>query len=610
MKRTCIECGEQFETTSSRRQICYKDHYRSCRVCGKSFAVTPLQILQDKQTCSEQCRRMSIGTSVASTTPSVLCTCRLCGNKFLGKNKNSVICNRKHIVQCAVCGKDFEPSRQQLLSETLTCSKECRYKLTNQSFMENIQQHVEKQQATMQKRYGVSNPQQVPDIRSKTRSTIMRRYGTSSFSQTPEFIDRCIATNRAKYGADWYMQTSEFRASFEATCVAKYGVDNPSKSPDVISDRVSDPTCIDNLMAFRSNPEQFVRSTFDDPPTLAQLGAICGIRDSSVGDILDKANCRHIVKFAYSTMEDEVYEFLRTFLDDKDIVRNTRKIITPYELDIWIPSHRFAIECNPTSTHNSSLPGFSKDDKPKSMFYHKKKTDLCETQDIRLFHLFGYDWNYHKDVCKSMIRNALGVTTNRYYARKLIFRSVDAKEAYDFLQVNHRQGGVYCKVNLGLFDNDQLVSLMTFSPMRHTIGTDKTDRTNWWELVRFCSLINSVVVGGASKLFHEFLRQVKPAGVVSFSDRAHTSGVLYTKLGFTKLRTSDPGYVWVNLKTDRAYSRLNAQKRNIKKFLKDDLIDLTQPESKIMVAHGYVAVYDSGTITWIYANDKGGTSLE
>ena len=65
-----------------------------------------------------------------------------------------------------------------------------------------------------------------------------------------------------------------------------------------------------------------------------------------------------------------------------------------------------------------------------------------------------------------------------------------------------------------------------------------------------------------------------------------------------EVRRSDANYLWVNTLDDMAYHRINAQKQNIKKFLKDDNIDLSQSEFAIMESHGYVRVYDSGTITW------------
>lgn len=72
-------------------------------------------------------------------------------------------------------------------------------------------------------------------------------------------------------------------------------------------------------------------------------------------------------------MEDEVYEFLCTFIDSKSIVRNTYKVLGNLELDVYIPSKHFAIEVNPTFTHNSTKGIRSTQGKP--IKYHLNKTE-------------------------------------------------------------------------------------------------------------------------------------------------------------------------------------------------------------------------------------------
>ena len=73
-------------------------------------------------------------------------------------------------------------------------------------------------------------------------------------------------------------------------------------------------------------------------------------------------------------------------------------------------------------------------------------------------------------------------------------------------------------------------------------------------------------------------------------------------LGFKEINRSDANYVWVDVVEDKAYHRINAQKHNIKKFLKDDSINLSRSEKEIMEEHGFVRVFDSGTITWEWRN--------
>ena len=295
-------------------------------------------------------------------------------------------------------------------------------------------------------------------------------------------------------------------------------------------------------------------------------------------------------------MEHELAEFLQS-LDENIVFRyHDRSIISPLELDIYLPDHKIAFECNPTFTHNSSRGGFQT--KPISYNYHQIKTNKCEDAGVFLFHIYGHEWTHRKEQIYSMIRNLLSLAENKIYARKCIIREVDAKQTREFLNQNHLQGYSGSKISLGLYYYDELVSIMTFGKMRSTIGTDSSDLSNCWELVRFCSKLNTSVIGGASKLFSYFINRYSPQQIRSFSDRSHTRGNLYSILGFKEIRRSGPNYVWVEESTDISYHRSSTRKASLTKFLKDDSIDLTKTEKQIMEEHGYVQVFDSGTITW------------
>lgn len=197
-----------------------------------------------------------------------------------------------------------------------------------------------------------------------------------------------------------------------------------------------------------------------------------------------------------------------------------------------------------------------------------------------------------------MLSNLIGKTSSKLYARKCTVKEVSGNDARDFLEINHRQGNTYASTRIGLYFQNELVSLMTFNKVRATIGASNDIPPETYELSRFCNKLNTNVVGSASRLFSHFVKNCHPECIISFSDRSHTRGNLYKLLGFTELRRSGPNYVWVDLKTNQAVHRANTQKSNLKKFLNDDSIDLTRTERQIMEEHGYVQVFDSGTITW------------
>ena len=200
-----------------------------------------------------------------------------------------------------------------------------------------------------------------------------------------------------------------------------------------------------------------------------------------------------------------------------------------------------------------------------------------------------------------MIRNMLKKNKNRIYARKCSIRTVDDKICAEFLNQNHRQGYCRSSVRLGLYYEDEIVSLMTFGHTRIGIGKMLRDTDSTYELLRFCNKINISVVGGASKLFKHFLSTVDSDKIVSFSDRSHTQGSLYRTLGFHAVSMADPGYVWVNIYNDQYLNRTQCQKNNLTKLFNDSTIDIeNKTERQIMEEHGYARVYDSGVIRWEY----------
>ena len=285
---------------------------------------------------------------------------------------------------------------------------------------------------------------------------------------------------------------------------------------------------------------------------------------------------------------------------DANIVRNDRTVIAPMKLDLYLPEHNLAIDCNPTITHSSSAPRPSIDGiVPKN--YHQMKSRKARDVGINLFHIFGYEWSNYKEIVESMIRNRLGKNTHKLYARDLEIEEVSFDESNSFLLDNHILGQTSARLRYGLYDGDELVSLMCFTKPRYTMGYHKEYSENTWELSRFCSLLNTNVLGGASKLFKHFLDVTKPDLVISFSSLSDTTGSVYEILGFKQEAEVDPGYVWVDVKTDVAYNRASCQKRLLPKLLDEPDLDIeNQTEDEIMESHGFVKVYNSGLIRWVY----------
>lgn len=68
---------------------------------------------------------------------------------------------------------------------------------------------------------------------------------------------------------------------------------------------------------------------------------------------------------------------------DGQIQPNTRKIIHPKELDIYIPDLKIVIEFNGTYWHA--------EERQNNIYVHREKSILCHEKEIRLIHIFEFE---------------------------------------------------------------------------------------------------------------------------------------------------------------------------------------------------------------------------
>lgn len=85
-----------------------------------------------------------------------------------------------------------------------------------------------------------------------------------------------------------------------------------------------------------------------------------------------------------SRSEEKIVNLIKTLYSGK-LILNSKNIISPYELDIYIPDLSLAFEFNGLYWHmiNRNLTTLK-----NNRFYHLNKTYLCEQQNIRLVHIW------------------------------------------------------------------------------------------------------------------------------------------------------------------------------------------------------------------------------
>lgn len=261
-------------------------------------------------------------------------------------------------------------------------------------------------------------------------------------------------------------------------------------------------------------------------------------------------------------------------------ITSSMSIIKPNQLDIYIPSEKIAIEYNGLYWHSEEFINKN---------YHLNKTVLCENKNIQLIHIFEDEWLFKKSIVKSRLINLFGLTSNKIYGRKCLIKEISSNYSKAFLDENHIQGNINSSINIGLFYNNELVSLMTFNKPRLGIGTTY----DGYELSRFCNKLNTSVIGGADKLLQYFIKIYHPKQIISYADRRWSQGGLYEKLGFIKTNINKPNYSYIIGKNRK--HRFGFRKEILKKYGFDIK---NKTEHQIMLDRGINRIYDCGTITY------------
>jgi hypothetical protein len=252
-----------------------------------------------------------------------------------------------------------------------------------------------------------------------------------------------------------------------------------------------------------------------------------------------------------SKPENEIAEFIKSC----NVVykQRDRTLIHPLEIDILIPSHSLAIEYCGLFWH-SDVGGH------KNSKYHQHKMQLCAAKNYKLLTIFGDEWDNKRDVVKSIIRNNLGLTGTKIYARNCSIKFISIGEGVQFLQNNHliEKSPTGASIFVGAYHNNILVSVMTFSKSKSRI---KNKMPGAYELSRFCSLQNYNVVGIASRLLKYFETHIEWTVISSLADRRWSNGDVYTKLGFTQVSIVEPKYSYLTNNYKERKHRFSYRKR-------------------------------------------------
>ena len=453
---------------------------------------------------------------------------------------------------CKTCGKRTKDVARMF------CSVSCE--------MNNVEL-AEKRKKTSLAKYGVEHHLAAEEVRRKSRETILIKYGVPVPAMAEEVKAKIRSTCEDRYGC-----TSSWKNAkvIEKISEAKSRTARKRNFPILVRYMES------NDLELLLTEEEYIDGNY-----LKYRCKKCGNTyeldyHGNILHYLTHVFCKHCHAPLHKA-ENEVFEFIRSVLPEgEEIVLHSRKIIQNMEIDAYIPSRKLAIEFDGVYWHSSNIMDVGPN-------YHLNKTLKCAEKGIRLIHIFENEWANKREIVQSIIRNKLGMVKDRIYARDCIAVKLSNQEYHNFIVVNHLQGSSPTAFMIGLKHKGDLVACLGIDMSRFKPGEI--------ELVRFCTKLNTAIIGGMSKL----LSYTNFTKLISYLDLRYFDGSGYEKCGFKFVSKSSPGYLYI--KGDQVLTRYQCQKHKLASLL-GDKFDPKLSEIDNMTAAGYYQLFDCGMLKY------------
>lgn len=245
----------------------------------------------------------------------------------------------------------------------------------------------EKRRETNVKVYGVEYPSTLPDVKLKTKLTSRERYKTDYPTQSPEVKEKIKNTMLHRHGVTNPLKLDSVKSTVRDTNIKRYGVSAAILLPENITKRKA--SMRSKIIGMYSDILGKHNCDLIELIDSYNIKYKCNVCNSDMIESYLFINrcrvdrnvtpCSNCVPKVWGTshIERELFNFVKSIAPDA--IENSRKIISPYEVDIYIPSKNIAIEMNGLFYHNEMNVHDG---------YHLMKTELCEQRDIQLIHIY------------------------------------------------------------------------------------------------------------------------------------------------------------------------------------------------------------------------------
>jgi hypothetical protein len=223
-----------------------------------------------------------------------------------------------------------------------------------------------------------------------------------------------------------------------------------------------------------------------------------------------------------SIKENEIKDFINIELG----VKTVKHKINKSEIDIYSPEYNIGVEFNGLYWHS---------DKFKNSNYHLNKTILCNENNIDLIHVFEDEWVHKKEIVKSIIRSRFKRFDFVINSSQCEIKEIDSAISQTFLNENCVSDAIECEINIGLFYENSLCSIMCFNKINEFEYT----------VIRMCDKLNTQINDGSNKLFHHYKSIYVPNTTKTSIDSRYAELTKYESMGFKIVGYTTPQHSFV-----------------------------------------------------------------
>lgn len=225
--------------------------------------------------------------------------------------------------------------------------------------------------------------------------------------------------------------------------------------------------------------------------------------------------------------------------------QHNRALISPKELDFYLPDYNIAIECNGMYWHSDI----------KVVDRYNTKYELCKNKNIILLTFWENDIIYQQDKIENII---LSFTEKLYniLADQCIIKNVDTSTAKTFISKYQLQSYINSSIRLGLYYNDELVQLITLGKTRSC----KKSNIIEYELHSICTKHGYNVIDGFNTLLLYF-RKHYMFNIIKYNvSKDYVDIKIYKDYGFKNINVTYTDSFYYNRKTKKSISKYTYQK--------------------------------------------------